>query len=178
MFSKNPKSLIRHAVIRIALISFVCGATIFASATASAAEGPDTMMKTVGGVLRVVEVDNVLKQLTFNNKLVSNVEGGRSFPLEESHVSIKQKFTVEGNDVVFVRINCGGSSCGGSSTLWIVLITPRGKISVLEGIEANEEGIAVVQAEGNTLKIETTVGYRKKKTNRWTYANGKVEKSK
>jgi hypothetical protein len=139
-------------------------------------DDPSETLKTVGGVLRVV--NHYGRRVTLNNKDVYYEKTGGEV-LGGDHVSLTQKFSVAGNDVVLVSINCGGSGCGGSSSLYVATITPAGKVTVSDAMEANEDGDADVKVTGTTLMLTTkTYDGRRSKTHRWVYANGKVAKAK
>ena len=147
----------------------VGGLLAFSSHTAHAAEDPSTEMKTIGGVLRVVN-EQFSPHLVLNKKKISGIDN--------DSITLKQKFNVAGNDVVLVQQNCSGSSCS-YSNLNFVTITSTGKITVSESMDADEGGTAEVKAVGDTLIIKTeTYEGRRKKTSTWIYANGNVKKTK
>jgi hypothetical protein len=164
-------SRMRHAI---------CAAVFIIAIPAHAADDPQTTAPTVGGLMRVVYVkDELVNRLTLNGKTIYRIEGGKPYAMDDSHVVIKQKFRVGANDAVLVQTNCGGSGCGGYSTLWFVTVTPAGKPLVSDGMDADEEGTAEVKVAGDQLSITTvTMDGRRKKTHRWAYANGAVKVAK
>ena len=148
----------------------VCSAFFFPTFTVSATEDPSVSVKTVGGVLRVVS-EPFPPHLVLNKNKIPGIENDL--------ITLKQKFKVAGNDVVLVHHNCSGSSCGGASTLNFVTVAVNGKVNVSEDIAADEDGTVDVKAVGDTLVVKTeTFEGRRKKTSTWTYANGKVVRSK
>lgn len=152
----------------------MCAAAFIIALPGHAAEDPQSTVPTVGGVMRVVQGE-AGNRLTLNGKPIYRVEGGKTFAMEDGVVVIKQKFRVGANDAVLVQTNCGGSACA-YSILWFVTVTPAGKPSVSDGIDADADGTAEVKVAGDHLAVTTvTMDGRRKKTQRWVYANGAVK---
>lgn len=148
----------------------------------SAAEDPETYMKTVGGVLQV-EDSRYQRRLLFNGKPVTYISDGRRWKLEDDFVVLQKRYTVKNNDVVMLYTNCSGTACGGSSMVHFVTITPQGKITVSEGIiTSSEEGLDAdeVKLVGDSLEFSsiTFISPRKYKTERWVLLDGKLERRK
>lgn len=161
----------------VALFSAI-GLSVLTHPPAKAADESARVIKTVGGTLTVAQ-SGPGQRLLLNKKPVERMEGSRRFVVEDDSVALKQVFRVGPDDVALVQTNCAGSACGGASTLWLVTVTPAGKVTVSDGMDADEQGNAELKMVGDQLVVTTTtVDGRRKKTNSWTYANGKIAKSK
>lgn len=161
------------ALSMIAAIAFFS----FAPSASFANDDPEAVMKTVGGILRVVDSDEG-QHLTLNNKEVLDTRDSRGAVFGDARIRLRQKHQISGNEVVLVQTNCDGTACN-FSTLSFLTITPAGKYTVSDGMDADEEGWADVKLVGSTLSVTTkTYEGRRSKTHRWVYSNGKVAKSK
>jgi hypothetical protein len=163
---------------RKALFLSAIATIVLTCAVASAADDPETAMKTVGGELRVA--GDVLspngQKLTLNKKTIPGTDG--------EVVALKQRFHVGDNDIILVMNGSVGACCTEFSSLYFLTVTPTGKAMASTGndsidIDADGLGSADVKVDGNQLLITTvTVDGRRKKTHRYIFANGKVAASK
>ena len=142
------------------------------------ANDPETVVKTAGGILRVVaDQSEQPPHLTLNNRLVAGTEGG-------DFQEIKQTFHLGLNDIVLVMKGNTGTCCNTFSELYFVTVTPAGEATASTGkdsvpIESGEDGSAEVEVSGDQLSVTTvTANGRRQKTHRYVFANGKVTVSK
>lgn len=150
------------------------------SRPATAVDDPERVMKTVGGVLQVAGEAGE-KRLLLNKKPVTYMDGTNKSELADDIIVLQEKYRLKGNDIVMLYTACSGSSCSYSS-VYFVTVTPAGKATVAGSIEAGEGGLAKeeVKVVGDTLAISSTtfISPRKKKTERWTLVDGKLDRSK
>lgn len=116
---------------------------------------PSPPLKTVGGLLRAEVVDGSA-QITLNHKPIYQIERGNKIPLETEMVSINGGWRVGADDIVLVRLQCGGSVCGDAS--WhLVQITPDGRTAVSAEMSVSEGDEPVIDQNGNKITVAFSV---------------------
>lgn len=174
----DPKRLISW--ISVAMLSVLL---ILLAQPARAADDTSKAMKTVGGVLQVAndKEEGFGQKLLLNKKPVVYMEGSNMSELSDDIVELQEKYSIKGNDVVMLYTTCSGNACT-LSTVYLVTVTPAGKVSVAGGISAGEGGLLKedVKVVGDTLELQVTefISPRKSKTVRWVLADGKLARRK
>lgn len=152
---------------------------------ANAASDPLRFMKTVGGALNV-EGDMYTGMRIFFNKhplMVTSVVGSSSVKeeLRDDFIELRQKYSINENDVVILYTSCSGSSCT-VSDFYFLTITPAGKLTVSGPINSHKRELdeGDVKVIGSTLEISVTTMLtpRKRKMVRWKLTDGKLEQIK
>jgi hypothetical protein len=126
-------------------------------------------IQTIAGELKIVRDPDGTKQVLLGKVRINEAE--------DDFVDIRKKFSMNGNDVVLMSNQCGGSGCSFKSWFFLT-ITPNGKVSVspqMVGAD-NENATVEVDKEKIIVKVIARDG-RRKKTTTWIYANGTAKVS-
>jgi hypothetical protein len=127
-------------------------------------------MQTTAGILRVAPDPDGSNMVVIGKEKVKEVEG-------DDFIFFHKKFSLNGNDVVLISSNCGGSGC--SLEGWHFLtITPNGKVSVSPQMYVSDGEQPTVETDKDRIifKAIQRDGRRKKSTT-WIYSNGTAKVS-
>lgn len=130
-------------------------------------------MATVGGLLHVKSDES--DGFSGTNYLYLNkrkVDG-----LEDDHINLIRKISIDGIDVVIAKTNCGGSGCSLSQYSFIT-VTPKGATLLSkEAIFGSEGDVPKIEVADKKIKLTVTerTGRRSKSTS-WVYSDGTVGK--